>query len=119
MSKRLLTLPGLALVAALSIQVAAAQAPAAFNQCKACHTIEAGKHKMGPSLFAVLGRTAGSAEGYAYSPALKSSGLVWTEENLTAYITNPKAKVPNGKTMPGNSKPDEVKAVVGYLKTVR
>ncbi len=45
-----------------------------FNKCAACHSVEAGKNKVGPSLFGVVGRKAGSVEGYNYSAAMKDSG---------------------------------------------
>lgn len=63
-----------------------------FSRCKACHTVEAGKNKIGPSLHAVVGRKAGSVDKYKYSKSLAeagSKGLVWTEENLMEYLKGP------------------------------
>lgn len=91
------------------------------RNCMACHDATSEKNKIGPYLKGVVGRTAGTANGFHYSEAMASAGkggLVWTEENLTAYITDPKAKVPGNK-MPfaGMKKPDEVAAVIAYLKS--
>lgn len=69
-----------------------------FNKCTACHTTTAGQHKVGPSLAGVVGRKAGSAEGFnAYSPALKDSGITWTVAELDAFLANPPGKVPGTK----------------------
>ncbi|MGE5514797.1 MAG: c-type cytochrome [Bacteroidota bacterium] len=87
-----------------------------FNQCKACHTIEAGKNRVGPSLHGVVGRPAGSVEGFAYSPAMKGSGLTWTPENLDKYLTDPKALVPGNKmAFAGLKKPEDRANVIAYL----
>lgn len=113
---------GLALAAMLLAPVAAtaADAPAAFNQCKACHKVEAGKHGVGPSLFGVFGAKAGHAEGYKYSDAHLKSGKTWDEATLTAYLADPKATVPGNKmAFAGLKKPEDVKAVIEYLKTVK
>ena len=113
---------GLALAAMLLAPVAAtaADAPAAFNQCKACHKVEAGKHGVGPSLFGVFGAKAGHAEGYKYSDAHLKSGLTWDEATLAKYLADPKATVPGNKmAFAGLKKPEDVKAVVDYLKTVK
>jgi cytochrome c len=73
---------------------------AAFKQCKACHAVIdadgnllAGKGKIGPNLFGVIGRTAGTAEGYKYGKSIVAAGeagLVWDEEQVAAYVQNPK-----------------------------
>ncbi len=49
-----------------------------FNKCRACHALEAGKKKLGPSLHGVVGRTARSESYYNYSPAMKAAGVQWT-----------------------------------------
>lgn len=113
---------GLALAALLLAPVAAtaADAPAAFNQCKACHKVEAGKHGVGPSLFGVYGKKAGTIEGFKYSDAHKNSGLTWDEATLTKYLADPKATIPGNKmAFAGLKKPEDVKAVIEYMKTLK
>lgn len=69
-----------------------------FNKCRACHQIgEGAKTLVGPPLNGIVGRKAGSIEGYAYSDANKNSGITWDEATLTEYLKNPKAKVPGTK----------------------
>lgn len=89
-------------VAALSLWLSAGAADAAgdakkgekvFKKCKACHSLEEGKKKVGPSLFQIIGRKAGSVDGFKYSKsyvAAGEKGLMWTEENLNPYLENPK-----------------------------
>lgn len=71
-----------------------------FNQCRACHTInEGGRNGVGPNLWGIVGRPAAQIDGFRYSANMRevaTGGLVWTVENLRAYITNPKAVVPRG-----------------------
>ena len=113
---------GLTIAALMFAPVAAiaADAPAAFNQCKACHKVEAGKHGVGPSLFGVFGAKAGHAEGYKYSDAHLKSGLTWDEATLSKYLADPKGTVPGNKmAFAGLKKPEDVKAVIEYLKTVK
>ena len=95
----------LLLLALLALPPPAAGADAAagrrvFNQCRACHTIEAGgRNGVGPNLHGVLDRRAGSVEGFRYSAALRrkaEEGLVWTEDQLRAYLADPKGTVPGG-----------------------
>lgn len=109
--------------AALLLLTATAQAgdpPAAFNQCKACHRVDAGKNAIGPSLFGIVGMKAGSVAGYQYSPAMKTSGLTWDEATLSQYLTNPKSIVPGSKMVfAGLKRPEDVTAVIAYLKTLR
>lgn len=70
-----------------------------FNQkCKVCHHIgEGAKNFVGPELNGLIGRAAGSVEGYNYSDAMKNSGITWDEAIFEEFITNPKAKVPGTK----------------------
>ncbi|HUF21177.1 MAG TPA: c-type cytochrome [Burkholderiales bacterium] len=67
-----------------------------FRNCIACHSMSAGEHLTGPSLHDVFGRKAGTAPGFRrYSPALKSSGVVWNTETLDAWLADPERLVPN------------------------
>jgi cytochrome c len=69
-----------------------------FKKCAPCHKIgEGAKNAMGPELNGLIGRAAGSVEGYNYSPELKASGIVWDEASLNEFLTNPKAKIPTTK----------------------
>jgi cytochrome c len=84
--------------------------------CMACHTVEAGKNKIGPSLAGVVGRKAGTAPNFQYSDAMKNSGITWSNETLDKYLTDPKATVPGNKmAFAGVKKPDERKAVIEFL----
>ncbi|MBK3772592.1 c-type cytochrome [Azospirillum sp. YIM DDC1] len=96
---------GAALIAGIAMGAGAAQAADAaagkdvFKQCMACHTTEQGKNKVGPSLFGVVDRPAGKIDGFKYSKPMQekaAGGLVWTADNLKAYITAPKEVVPGG-----------------------
>jgi cytochrome c len=91
-----------------------------FIQCKACHSLEAGKNAIGPSLHALFGRTAGTAAGYSYSDAMKKAGaggVVWNEDTLSKYLVDPKAFVPGDK-MPflGVKDPAKLADLIAYLK---
>ncbi len=91
-----------------------------FAKCKACHEVEKGVNKVGPTLKGVVGRAAASVPDYKYSEAMLAKGaegLVWTEENLTAYLPDPKAYVPKTKmAFAGLKKPEDVANVIAFLK---
>lgn len=90
--------------------------PPAFAQCAGCHSTEPGKTLFGPSLAGVAGRPAGSLPGYAYSPALKNSKLVWNAATLDRWLTSPQKTVP-GTRMPFNGINDPAvrRTVINYL----
>ena len=89
-----------------------------FAQCKACHQIgENAKNAVGPLLNGLLGRKAGTIEGYSYSPANKNSGITWDETTFREYIKDPKAKIPGTKMVfPGLKDPKQIEDVLAYLK---
>lgn len=89
---------------------------AVFAQCQICHSTEAGKNLIGPSLHHVVGRAAGSLPGFAYSQAMKKSGLTWTPETLSDFLTAPMKKVPGTRMgFAGLTKPKDRADVIAYL----
>ena len=108
-------------VVALTSQVALAEGDAAkgekiFRKCKACHSLEAGKKKVGPSLAGLFDRTAGTLEGFKYSASMKDSGIVWDEETLDQFLTKPKKFVPKTKmAFPGLRKEQDRADLIAYL----
>lgn len=88
------TLVGAALSATAAKAGDAAAGEKIYKKCKACHSLEAGKKKVGPSMAGIIGRTAGSEDGYKYSKLNKAAGaagLIWTEENMVPYLADPQA----------------------------
>ena len=117
---KFIKIAGLAAVILAPVAANAADVPAAFGVCKACHKVEAGAKGMGPSLFGVVGRKAGSLEGFSYSPAMTGFGKVWDVAALTSYIGDPKGTVPGNKmAFAGIKKPEDAKAVAEYLSTLK
>lgn len=90
-----------------------------YRQCLGCHNAKSPEHTIGPHLVNIIGRKAASAEGFAYSEALKDSQLVWTEANLAAFLQNP-AKVVPGNTMPyqGLANKADIDNIVAYLSSL-
>ena len=88
-----------------------------FNQCRACHVLDQTTNRVGPHLGGVIGRKAGSVEGFSYSEAMKNSGITWDEELLEKYLKDPKGAVPGNKmAFAGVKKDDDLKNLIAYLK---
>lgn len=72
----------------------------AFTKCAPCHSIGPGaKNKVGPELNGIDGRKAAAVEGFAYSDALKKSGITWDAASLNEWLMDPKKKVPGTKML--------------------
>ncbi len=109
----------LALLLALAPSVSTAEDgdDRAFRSCRGCHAVgEGASHGVGPQLNSILGREAGTAEGFGYSDAMSGSGVVWTEEALDAYIAKPREFMP-GTSMAYNGlrREEDRAAVIAYL----
>jgi cytochrome c len=88
-----------------------------FARCKACHTVEAGKNKIGPSLAGVVGRHSGSIADFKYSDAMHNANVTWDEANLDKYLADPKSFVPGNKMLfPGLKNEQDRQDVIAYLK---
>ena len=97
----------------------AAKGQRVFNQqCRACHTLEKdGASPVGPNLHGVFGRKAGTAAGFEFSEAMKTSGIVWDDKTMAEYNRDPKGKVPGTKMVfNGVKQQAQLDDLVAYLK---
>ena len=115
------------LAAAAALFAGAAQAgdakkgEAVFQRCTICHASAKGAgNRIGPNLFGVAGRKAGTEANFAYSAAMKGAGFVWTPEKLTAYAEHPQQIVPgNRMAFAGITSPTDAQDLVAYLETLK
>jgi cytochrome c len=95
----------------------AAHGEAVFNKCKACHTVDQAKNKVGPYLVGVFGRPAGTAEGFKYSQAMKDSGITWDEATIAEYVANPRGYIKgNRMAFAGLKNQQDIADLIAYLK---
>ena len=94
---------------------------AVFKRCAVCHTSDkGGGDGLGPNLFGIVGRKAAARPGFAYSPPMRKSGLVWTEANLTKWVAGPARVVPGTKmAFAGITSKKQQADVVEYLETLK
>jgi cytochrome c2 len=93
-----------------------ARGEARFQECAACHRLEAGANEVGPSLQGVFTRKAGELADFRYSPAMKRSGIVWTAQTIEQYIADPQAMIPaNRMPYAGMASPADRADLIAYL----
>ena len=88
------------------------------NACRTCHVVKEGDNRLGPNLYRIIGRLAGSVDDYGYSSALDNADFVWDEETLDRFIANPEQAVPGNNMKPFggiSSKQDRAK-IIGFLR---
>jgi cytochrome c len=114
--------------AMLFVRIAAAQIPlsapkppdgaALFKQqCATCHTTNlSDPTRQGPSLFNIVGRRVGTAEGFHYSAGFAKADFVWDEAKIDAWITNPQEVIPGSVMAYRQAKPEIRAAIIAYLK---
>jgi cytochrome c len=93
-------------------------APPAFMVCRSCHSTQAGQNGIGPTLAGVVGAKAGSTPGYAFSPALRASGITWDRASLDTWLQGPMKMVPGTKMVLPVSDPQKRRAIIDYLETL-
>ena len=104
-------------IMALFASTNAAEGTKIFKKCAACHSItEGGANKIGPALWGVLGRPAGSVPGYKYSKAMAAHGKNWSFEEMNGFLTKPKDWIKGTKmSFAGLKKAEHRAAVILYL----
>ncbi len=96
----------------------AARGQRVFGACAACHSLEPNQNMTGPSLSGLWDRKAGTLASFArYSPALKSSGIVWNDKSLDEWITDPQHLIPdNQMTFEGIKNSQQRLDLLAFLK---
>ena len=105
------------LAAAAHAEGDASRGEARFQECAACHRLQAGTNEVGPSLHGIFSRKAGELTDFRYSPAMKRSGIAWTAETLDRYIADPQGFIPaNRMPYAGISNASDRADLIAYLQ---
>jgi cytochrome c len=88
------------------------------NACRTCHVVKQGDNRLGPNLYKIIGRLAGSVDGYDYSSALENAEFVWDEKTLDRFIANPEQAVPGNNMRPfgGISSKEDRAKIIAFLR---
>lgn len=86
-----------------------------YRRCQGCHSID--QNRVGPRHRGLIGRRAGSLPDFAYSAAMKNSGIVWDERTLDRFLASPRESVPGTKmTYAGVKSAQDRADLIAYLK---
>ena len=109
------------MLAAQAMAADAKNGASVFERCAICHSnTKDAPAKIGPNLFGVVGRKAGTMPDFSYSAAMKSAGFVWTADKLTAYVQHPQVVVPgNRMAFAGINSAKDSQDLVAYLATLK
>jgi cytochrome c len=90
------------------------------NACRTCHTTREGDNRLGPHLYKIVGRKAGSLPNYGYSSAMKNADFVWDEAKLNRFIANPDEIVPGNNMKPygGLASADDRAKILAFLRSL-
>lgn len=121
---RIICVGAMVLVGAFPLRLAYAQAAGAqsgdplrgamlYSSCTGCHSLD--ENDIGPLHRGVVGRKAGVVQGYVYSAALKTSGIVWTAEGLDRWLANPQKMVKGAKMYFSVAKAQDRADIIAYL----
>jgi cytochrome c len=87
------------------------------QQCATCHTTNLCEPvRQGPSLFRIVGRPAGKADGFSYSAGFAKANFVWDDAKLDAWLTDPQQVIPNSVMVYRQSRPETRATIIAYLK---
>lgn len=87
------------------------------QQCATCHTTTLAEPvRQGPPLVKIVGRRAGSVEGFHYSPGFAKADFTWDDAKLDGWLTNPQEQIPGAVMAYRQAKPEVRAAIINYLK---
>lgn len=88
-----------------------------YRLCVSCHLLtKDGGHRVGPNLHSIIGREAGTSDGFRFSRAVIESGIVWTPEKIDEWLANPRSFLPgNRMSFSGVRKPQDRQDVIAYI----